>query len=203
MAIKLLKAGADFPPENDNIKTPEKLAQEINALHQECEGAEQVSLLLAWEIGVRLNLAYEMIRKSKWGLWGKYLDEYCPDISRMTVWRYRELARHFNSVLQFDGMTLSQAYADMKLAKFKEDSDDGSADVPGAKKEKDSFTVKLFKDIAKLSKKFDIPVTLSSGEANTLQKGALKIVAVLEERKKGTAKVVEVEAVNTSGEEGE
>ena len=198
-------------PPNDCIKTAEQLAVEVNALAEEQDGNEQLALRLAWEAGGRLNQMHKMLTDEKgWGRWGKFLDEHCPNISRMTVWRYRSIARFYNSVLQFDGMTLSEAYRQMDLAKFKEEGENGSEGGGASEKpDRDGVTVVLFKKLAKLSVKFDVPETLSPENLAVMKRGAMKLVEVLASARKPVAHdeqdkddAIEVEAVVSSeGEE--
>lgn len=186
------KAGEDFPPENDCIQTPEQVAKEVNDYFKEQQEAEQVSLLIAWEIGVRLNRIRETLRATKQGAWGKFLDEHFPDICRMTVWRYRAIASFFNSVLEFDGMTISEAYRLMKLAKFKVEGDEGEQKEPGKPKQKDKPVVALFKKIAKASRSFDYPKSLEVSERNDVRRGLKELIRVVEALDKPAEKVIDV-----------
>ena len=132
----------------------------------------------AWEAGKRLNLAREMLRNTEWGAWGRFCKIHCPDISSMTIWRYRTIGSFYNTLLEFDGMTLSEMYHQMKLAKFKKEGE--YAGAVAAKHEDDPYTVKLFKALAKLSSKFDEPEKLTSDDTDLMVKASRKLVLVMQ-----------------------
>ncbi len=170
--------------------TPVQLMQEVNRLHEQVEQDEQSAARGAWEAGKRLNLAREMLRNTEWGAWGRFYRMHCPNISAMTIWRYRTIAAFFNTELEFDGMTLSEMYVKIKIAKFKKEGDYGGNNV--GEQESESYTENLFKKLAKLSKKFDEADRLNANDKELVLKASRKLVQVMEGLQQPS--VVEVEA---------
>ena len=111
------------------------------------------------------------------GNWESFLKQHFPEISLITVWRYRQIAKSF-TVKDLTGMTLSQAYTKLKLAKFQDEifteGDDGDND-PSSGKKTQSKQAKLISTVAKATKKFDAPTSLSQGEKSAVKKFCVQL----------------------------
>ncbi len=164
--------------ENDNILSLVELAVLINNSHKKAEEKDEEALRCAWDAGNWLELAYKRITEEKgYGGWGIYLAENCPAISRTTVWRYRKVAACF-TVEQLTGMTLSDAYAKMDVAKYEEESVATEVQTEPTGRKKQPAIVKLLKNLVTASKHFDEPTTLLKRDRTSVKKAVIKLEEV-------------------------
>ena len=168
--------------DNDNLVTVKELAQQINAYHAKAEESEAEALRNAWEAGVRLNKAFEIVT---YGDWGKYIEKNCSGLGLTTVWRYRRLADSYSTVEELAGETLTETYTKLGLVKLQEECvpTEESESSDSEKKEQKSDTskkpmnplAKVIKDVAKASLKFDAPASMSLQDKTAVKKLCIKL----------------------------
>jgi hypothetical protein len=159
---------------NDCLADTAEIVLQVHEFHVKAEKSDTDTLVYNWEAGTRINTLKKSVGH---GSWESFLADNFPDISLTTVWRYRQIAKSF-SLKDLTGMTLSQAYAKLKLAKFQDETftegDDGDND-PSSGKKNQSKLEKLISTVAKASKHFDLPTSLSQGQKSAVKKLCAKL----------------------------
>jgi len=159
---------------NDCLADTAEIVTQVYEYHVKAEKSDADTLTYNWEAGTRINILKKSV---KHGSWEAFLTENLPDISLSTVWRYRQIAKSF-TVKDLTGMTLSQAYAKLKLAKFPPETftegHDGDTD-PSSGKKIQSKLEKIISMVAKAAKHFDLPTSLSQGQKSAVKKLCAKL----------------------------
>ena len=158
----------------DCLADTAEIVKQVYEYHVKSEKADTEALLSNWEAGTRIDTLKESVGH---GMWESFLKENFPDISLTTIWRYRQIAKSF-TLEDLKHMTLSQAYAKLKLAKFEDgtSTEDGAGEEGASSGKKTlSREAKLISTVAKAAKKFDAPTSLSQGEKSAVKKLCVKL----------------------------